>query len=176
MINDSFQEWKEQDSLLPLLLCMLLSPCPRASCPVQEHCFHTTATLSCFLCALIVHKPLVPLQLSLIGINLTISFWGLFPLPDTGPAWFSLAVTSLESDFRLIFFIFSPNFHLHSHGLVDFADGEILPLDLKWRYLPVPDYSKMDHSLLWLNSRWLLLWLIWGSKDAEQEDVGVQNL
>lgn len=107
MINDSFQEWKEQDSLLPLLLCMLLSPCPRASCPVQEHCFHTTATLSCFPCALIVHKPLVPLQLSLIGINLTISFWGLFPLPDTGPAWFSLAVTSLESDFRLIF-LFSP--------------------------------------------------------------------
>lgn len=120
------------------------------------------------LCAPIVRKPPVPPQLSPIRINLTIYFWGLFE-----SAWFFLAVTSLKSDFRLIF-LFSPQPSIcTAMGLLILQIGKFF----LWIWsgdicLCLTDYSKMDCALLWLKQNEMLMRV---SRDAEQEDVGWQN-
>ena len=134
-----------------------LRPWTRASCPVPECDLPATATLSNgshFPCLhLWYRKKTVSPQLSPTGINLTTYFWGLFSLPATCPSWFSLAVISLESEFRPIFW-FSPQlsictvtafliFQMGKHSMWIWGGGIFLCLI---------GYSRTAPTLLWLNT------------------------
>lgn len=117
--------------------------------------YHSYA-LMLSLCELPVHKPLVPLQLSLIGINLTISFWGLFPLPVLDLPDFPWLLPAWKVILGLSFYFL---LNLPSAPSICTAVG-LLILQVEKFFLWISngdickcltDYSKMDHTLLWLN-------------------------
>lgn len=117
--------------------------------------YHSYA-LMLSLCELIVHKPLVPLQLSLIGINLTVSFWGLFPLPVLDLPDFPWLLPAWKVILGLSFYFL---LNLPSAPSICTAVG-LLILQVEKFFLWISngdicqcltDYSKMDHTLLWLN-------------------------
>lgn len=103
-------------------------------------------------CAPTVPKPSVKPELTPTCLNFTIYFWGLFSLPASGPAWFSLAVICLESEFRPIFRFSPQNSICTAMTSLIFQVGKYFPWI--WSgdiYLCLTHYSKIVSTLLCLN-------------------------
>lgn len=162
MINYFFQECEEQNrSLLPPFPYTLLAPCSQASCPLLEPCLPVIATLlngSYFPCLHLLYTNHQCLHSLVQWESTSLFIWGVCFLsqPPTLPD-FPWMLSAWKVDLGLSF-DFLPSFP-SAQPQSSSPDEEVLCVDLRWKYLPLPNclfqnssYSavaKQNEKLLW---------------------------